>query len=271
MVLARSLNRSLRRLREGALAVANRDLPDAVAAAAGRRQTSATAGSTRSSAQVRDPIRLDTRDEIGQVAEAFNAVHREAVRVAAEQAALRTSVSAMFLNLARRSQTLVDRLIGELDRDRARRGGPEAAGRALPARPPGHPDAPQRREPAGPGRRRLQPRRAASDALLVDVLRAAQSEVEHYTRIEFGTIDRDISVAAHAVNDVVRLVAELFDNATRVLAAGLQPWSSRPAGSATTCCSRSRTAGLGMTDGAAATRSTSGWPSRRAWTWPCSG
>jgi anti-sigma regulatory factor (Ser/Thr protein kinase) len=51
-------------------------------------------------------------------------------------------------------------------------------------------------------------------AALIDVLRAAQSEVEHYTRIEFGMIDRDIEVAAHAVNDMVHLVAELFDNAT---------------------------------------------------------
>src|SRR5690606_1296724 len=53
------------------------------------------------------------------------------------------------------------------------------------------------------------------DALVADALRAAQSEVEHYDRIEFGTVDTDVSVAAGAVNDVVRLVAELFDNATR--------------------------------------------------------
>src|SRR5690606_31356954 len=46
-------------------------------------------------------------------------------------------------------------------------------------------------------------------------LRAAQSEIEHYDRIEFGTIDSDVSVVAVAVNDVVRLSAELFDNATR--------------------------------------------------------
>ena len=42
----------------------------------------------------------------------------------------------------------------------ARRGGPGPAGRAVPARPPGHPDAPQRREPAGARRRRLHPRAA---------------------------------------------------------------------------------------------------------------
>jgi len=39
--------------------------------------------------------------------------------------------------------------------------------------------------------------------------------VELYNRIEFGTVDTDILITALAVNDVVRLVAELLDNATR--------------------------------------------------------
>src|SRR5690606_2786941 len=51
-------------------------------------------------------------------------------------------------------------------------------------------------------------------ASLMDVLRAAQSEVEHYTRIQFTSVDSDIEIAAHAVNDLVHLVAELLDNAT---------------------------------------------------------
>ncbi|HET6211643.1 MAG TPA: nitrate- and nitrite sensing domain-containing protein, partial [Micromonosporaceae bacterium] len=114
LLLARSMARSLGRLREGALGVAQRDLPEAVARL--RDVQSLGENSPEQIAkQVRDPIALTSRDEIGQVGQAFNVVHREAVRVAAEQAALRTSVSAMFLNLARRSQTLVDRMIGELD------------------------------------------------------------------------------------------------------------------------------------------------------------
>src|SRR4029453_11405534 len=72
-------------------------------------------GVDRIIAQTRDPIPVTEQDEFGQVAEAFNMVHREAIRVAAEQAALRTSASTMFLSLARRSQALVDRMIGELD------------------------------------------------------------------------------------------------------------------------------------------------------------
>src|SRR2546423_14219338 len=67
-------------------------------------------------AQIAEPLPVRSRDEFGQVTEAFNAVHLEAVRTAAEQAALRSSVSTMFVNLARRSQILVDRLIGHLDR-----------------------------------------------------------------------------------------------------------------------------------------------------------
>ncbi|MEU7928597.1 sensor histidine kinase [Micromonospora sp. NPDC049801] len=213
VVLARSLNHSLRRLREGALSVANHDLPDAVQ----RLQNMGSVGDggvDEIVRQVRDPIQLNSRDEVGQVASAFNVVHREAVRVAAEQAALRTSVSAMFLNLARRSQTLVDRMIGELD---AIERGEEDPKRLAQLFELDHLATRMRRNDENllvlAGADSAVPRR--DDALVVDVLRAAQSEVELYNRIEFGTVDTDISVAAHAVNDVVRLVAELLDNATR--------------------------------------------------------
>jgi hypothetical protein len=164
--------------------------------------------------QVRDPIRLTNRDEIGQVAQAFNVVHREAVRVAAEQAALRTSVSAMFLNLARRSQALVDRMIGELDQIERGEEDPKRLAQLFEL---DHLATRMRRNDENllvlAGADSSAPRR--EDALVVDALRAAQSEVELYNRIEFGTVDTDISITALAVNDVVRLVAELLDNATR--------------------------------------------------------
>jgi signal transduction histidine kinase len=213
VVLARSLNRSLRRLREGALAVANRDLPDAVAQLRDVRSIG-DGGPDEIVRQVRDAIRLPNRDEVGQVAQAFNVVHREAVRIAAEQAALRTSVSAMFLNLARRSQALVDRMIGELDMIERGEEDPKRLAQLFQL---DHLATRMRRNDENllvlAGADSTAPRR--DDALLVDALRAAQSEVELYNRIEFGTVDTDISVAAHAVNDVVRLVAELLDNATR--------------------------------------------------------
>ena len=213
VVLARSLNLSLRKLREGALAVANRDLPEAVARLRDARNLG-EGGADDIVREVRDPIRLDSRDEIGQVAEAFNVVHREAVRIAAEQAALRTSVSTMFLNLARRSQSLVDRMIGELDMIERTEEDPKRLAQLFEL---DHLATRMRRNDENllvlAGADSSAPRR--EDALMVDALRAAQSEVELYNRIEFGTVDTDISIVALAVNDVVRLVAELLDNATR--------------------------------------------------------
>ncbi|MGK5680810.1 nitrate- and nitrite sensing domain-containing protein [Actinoplanes sp. URMC 104] len=213
VILARSLNMALRRLREGALAVANRDLPDAVARLRDARNLG-EGGADDIVRQVRDPIKLPNRDEIGQVAQAFNVVHREAVRVAAEQAALRTSVSTMFLNLARRSQSLVDRMIGELDQIERTEEDPKRLAQLFEL---DHLATRMRRNDENllvlAGADSSAPRR--EDALLVDALRAAQSEVELYNRVEFGTVDTDISIAALAVNDVVRLVAELLDNATR--------------------------------------------------------
>lgn len=212
-VLARTLTRSLGQLRENALAVAERDLPETVARLSDPR-TLGENTPAELAAQVREPIQLRSRDEIGQVAQAFNVVHRAAVRVAAEQAALRTSVSAMFLNLARRSQSLVDRMISQLDEIERNEEDPKRLARMFTL---DHLATRMRRNDENlltlAGADSSPPR--ADDALVVDVLRAAQSEVEHYDRIEFGTVDSDVSVIASGVNDVVRLIAELFDNATR--------------------------------------------------------
>ena len=211
-LVARSMARSLRELRQGALSVAQFGLPHAV-----NRLRDPTLHQSLTPAQVADqvaePLPVRSRDEFGQVTEAFNAVHLEAVRTAAEQAALRSSVATMFVNLARRSQILVDRLIGHLDRLER---GEEDPDRLAELFQLDHLATRMRRNDenllvlAGADSTRVQREPAA----LIDVLRAAQSEVEHYTRIEFGMIDRDIEVAAHAVNDMVHLVAELFDNAT---------------------------------------------------------
>ncbi len=210
--VARSMNRALRDLRHGALAIAQYGLPQAVARL--RDPSLNTALSPHQVAQqIADPLPVRSKDEFGQVTEAFNAVHLEAVRTAAEQAALRSSVATMFVNLARRSQILVDRLIGHLDRLER---GEEDPDRLAELFQLDHLATRMRRNDenllvlAGADSTRVQREPAA----LIDVLRAAQSEVEHYTRIEFGVIDRDIEIAAHAVNDLVHLVAELFDNAT---------------------------------------------------------
>jgi signal transduction histidine kinase len=211
-IVARSMARSLRELRHGALTVAQFGLPQAVQRL--RDPSLSTQMSPHQVAlQIAEPLPIRSRDEFGQVAEAFNAVHLEAVRTAAEQAALRASVATMFVNLARRSQILVDRLIGHLDRLER---GEEDPDRLAELFQLDHLATRMRRNDenllvlAGADSTRIQ----REPAPLMDVLRAAQSEVEHYTRIEFGMIDRDIEIAAHSVNDMVHLVAELLDNAT---------------------------------------------------------
>jgi signal transduction histidine kinase len=119
----------------------------------------------------------------------------------------------MFVNLARRSQILVDRLIGHLDRLERGEQDPDRLSELFQL---DHLATRMRRNDenllvlAGADSTRIQREPAA----LMDVLRAAQSEVEHYTRVEFSIVDHDIEIAAHAVNDLVHLVAELFDNAT---------------------------------------------------------
>ncbi|MER7168243.1 sensor histidine kinase, partial [Micromonospora sp. NPDC000207] len=211
-LVARSMARSLRELRQGALDIAQHGLPHAVARLRDP-QVTGQLSPTQLANQIAEPLPVRSKDEFGQVTEAFNAVHLEAVRTAAEQAALRASVATMFVNLARRSQILVDRLIGHLDRLER---GEEDPDRLAELFQLDHLATRMRRNDenllvlAGADSTRVQREPAA----LIDVLRAAQSEVEHYTRIEFGVIDRDIEVAAHAVNDLVHLVAELFDNAT---------------------------------------------------------
>jgi hypothetical protein len=159
-----------------------------------------------------EPIDVDSMDEIGEVARAFDQVHREALRLAANEAALRGNVNAMFVNLSRRSQSLVERQIrliddleqGEQDPDRlaslfqmdhlATRMRRNSENLLVLA---GH-DA---------SRRWNQP------VALVDVLRAAVSEIEQYERVTLN-VQPGIAVRGHAVNDVVHLLAELAENAT---------------------------------------------------------
>ncbi|MDG4784458.1 nitrate- and nitrite sensing domain-containing protein [Micromonospora sp. WMMD1102] len=211
-LVARSMARSLRELRHGALSIAQYGLPHAVSRLRDPQMT-AQMSPVQVANQIAEPLPVRSKDEFGQVTEAFNAVHLEAVRTAAEQAALRASVATMFVNLARRSQILVDRLIGHLDRLERGEEDPDRLGELFQL---DHLATRMRRNDenllvlAGADSTRVQREPAA----LIDVLRAAQSEVEHYTRIEFGMVDRDLEVQAAAVNDLVHLVAELFDNAT---------------------------------------------------------
>ncbi|MFE2334990.1 nitrate- and nitrite sensing domain-containing protein [Streptomyces coelicoflavus] len=203
-VVARSMIRSLRRLEDTATKVAQDRLPELV------KQLSET-----------DPQDVDTsvesvgvhsRDEIGRVAAAFDDVHREAVRLAAEQALLRGNVNAMFTNLSRRSQGLIQRQLSLISELESREADPDQLSSLFKL---DHLATRMRRNGenllvlAGeePGRRWTRP------VPLVDVLRAAASEVEQYERIELASVP-STEVAGRVVNDLVHLLAELLENAT---------------------------------------------------------
>jgi signal transduction histidine kinase len=203
-VVARSMIRSLRRLQETATKVAQDRLPELV------KQLSES-----------DPQDVDTsvesvgvhsRDEIGRVAAAFDDVHREAVRLAAEQALLRGNVNAMFTNLSRRSQGLIQRQLSLISELESREADPDQLSSLFKL---DHLATRMRRNGenllvlAGeePGRRWTRP------VPLVDVLRAAASEVEQYERIELASVPTT-EVAGRVVNDLVHLLAELLENAT---------------------------------------------------------
>ncbi|MER0448508.1 nitrate- and nitrite sensing domain-containing protein [Streptomyces sp. Edi4] len=203
-MVARQMSRSMRRLRTAAFDVAEQRLPMLV------DQLSRTEPG-RVDTRV-EPIPIDSTDEIGEVARAFDQVHREAVRLAAEQALLRGNVNAIFTNLSRRNQSLIEgqlTLITDLENNEADPDQLESLFRL------DHLATRMRRNGenllvlAGeePGRRWDQP------VPLVDVLRAASSEVESYERIELSGVP-EAEIHGRAVTDLVHLLAELLENAT---------------------------------------------------------
>lgn len=205
--------RGLRRLRDAAHQVAYERLPEAVT----RLEQAEDLGGL-SPEQFADTapvaVRAAGRDEVAEVAAAFNAVHRSAVRVAAEQALSRLRTGEMFVNLARRGQGLAGRLttaIDELER-------PE--------------EDPQRLEQLFQVDLLVTLLSRVNDSLLVlggrasaqvrlaeeslsSVIQAAGSRVENYQQVQAGWVDDGVAVRADVVDDVVLLLALLLDNAVR--------------------------------------------------------
>ncbi|MEV7809088.1 nitrate- and nitrite sensing domain-containing protein [Microbispora sp. NPDC088329] len=215
-VMARSVVRPLRRLRSEALEIAGHRLPDLV-----QRLRESDSGGP----QHVQPIGVASADEIGEVARAFDEVHREAVRLAGDEARLRSNVNAMFVNLSRRTQTLVERQITLIDGLEQGEQDEERLGNLFKL---DHLATRMRRNSenllvlAGqePARRWSQP------VEITDVLRASLSEVEGYERVALN-FPSDVAIAGQAVNDVIHLMAELVENAlsfsardTRVVVSG---------------------------------------------------
>ncbi|WP_020135138.1 nitrate- and nitrite sensing domain-containing protein [Streptomyces sp. 351MFTsu5.1] len=202
--VARTMSTSMRRLSASAHEIAEQRLPALLT-----QLTRAIPGRVESEVA---PIPITTTDEIGEVARAFDHVHREAVRLAAEQALLRANINTIFSNLARRNQSLIERQLALITNLEGKEADPDQLANLFKL---DHLATRVRRNGENllvlggetPAQQWNQP------LPLVDVIRAAASEVEQYERIELSGVP-ETEIHGRAVTDLVHLLAELLENAT---------------------------------------------------------
>jgi len=201
-VVALSLVRPLRRLRDSALRVAHDDLA--------REIEQVRAGGDPGPIA---PIPVHTSEEVGQVAHAVDELHEQAVLLAGEQSRLQLQVGDMFETLSRRSRSLVDQQLSLIDRLERDEEDPERLESLFRL---DHLAARMRRNGANllvlAGAK--VPREQAEPVPVSAIINAAASEVEDYTRVVTATVP-DSEVAGSVAGDLVHLVAELLDNALR--------------------------------------------------------
>ncbi|GIH06430.1 hypothetical protein Rhe02_44970 [Rhizocola hellebori] len=203
VAIGRRMVFSLRSLREQALQIAHHQLPSVIG--------QLRAMPTKAPPLRVEPIVVRVHDEVGEVAEAFTAVHRSAVRLAAEQANMRRNVNEIFIKLARRSQALVERQLRLLDTMESAETDPDRLSNLFSL---DHLATRLRRNDenllvladGGTTRGMGQPVDLNTVAL------AATAEIERYTMVQTEIVD-SVYIAGYAVTDLVHLVAELLENA----------------------------------------------------------
>ncbi|MFD4631105.1 nitrate- and nitrite sensing domain-containing protein [Streptomyces sp. NPDC058284] len=202
--IGRGLVVELVSLRNGALEIAHRKLPEAM-----RRLRAGEEIDIRAEA----PPGPAAEDETGQVSQALDTVHRAALRAAIERAELASGISGVFVNLARRTQVLVHRQLSLLDSMERRADDPDELSDLfrldhLTTRMRRHAESLIILSGAAPGRAWRMP------VSLTNVVRAAVSEVEDYARVEVRQLPA-ASVIGTAVADLTHLLAELVENAAQ--------------------------------------------------------
>lgn len=202
--VARSMITPLNRLRWAALQVAETDLPEEVA----QLRTGASPEEVPL-----EPMPVDSEEEVGQLARAIDDIHGQALRLASDQAQMRSQVNDMFETLARRSKSLVDHQLSLIEAMEYDEKDPRLLENLFRL---DHLAARMRRNGdnllilAGTKQRRSK----SAPVEIADVLRAAISEVEDYERVKLGATPRGALVEP-AASDLAHLFAELLDNALR--------------------------------------------------------
>ncbi|MEV0393149.1 sensor histidine kinase [Polymorphospora rubra] len=163
--------------------------------------------------QVRlDPVDVDGRDEIGDLARAFDRVQGTAARLVERQVASRRNVAQMFGHVGRRTQNLVGRQIALIDRLEHDETDPTRLQHLYRL---DHVSSRLRRSASSLV---VLSGSAGADAFvaplpLANVVRLALGEIEDYPRVDVR-VPPDITVAPGAIGDLVLALAELMENAT---------------------------------------------------------
>src|SRR5579862_6311952 len=199
IAVARSVLRPLGRLRAGVV-----ELPEVV-----RRISE---GHTQGRLPAVKPVDHDSSGELGEAARAFDQMRTQTLRMAANEASVRGTLSTMFTNLSRRSQSLVERqirLIESLEQAEHDPGHLASLAKMNRIAARMHRSSQNLLVLAG----HELPNRWNQPVALGGVIRAAMSEIEDHERISLSG-QPDIAVRGPAVNDVAHLLAELTENAT---------------------------------------------------------
>lgn len=204
-LLARSIRTSLGRVEHRATNIATVELPSIVA-------MMRTQGDLAQVPTIEE-IPVETRDEIGRLSAAFNELHRTAVQLASEQAMSRAVVAHMFVNLGRRNQKLLMRMLQSLDELEQHESDPDRLAKIynidhLATRMRRNAESLLILADADVARRFTGP------VLVSELLRSTMSEVEEFERIRLNVMD-DAEIVGDAAADLAHLLSELTENAAR--------------------------------------------------------
>lgn len=203
-LIGRSMSRGIGEVTRAADTIAHKDLIDLLD----------TLRSPNSDPASIAPLDLDTdrEDEIGDLARSFAGLHSSLIEVAGRQMeALRQGVSSIFITLARRNSSLVDRQLALLDELEDREEDPKTLSGFYQI---DHLATRMRRNAesllvlAGSE----SPRIWAKATDMADVVRAAVGEVDEFQRIDVLALE-PAKLSGGAVSDVSHLLAELLENA----------------------------------------------------------
>ncbi|MEV0453661.1 sensor histidine kinase [Catellatospora methionotrophica] len=217
--VGRRTARSLERLRDQATGIAQTGLPQAVAALAAHPSE---ALADRPAGDARTAVLLDIvgNDEVAAVAKSFNHIVATALDQATALVSARDEVTRLIVDLGRRQQILIDALLSRIDAAERQETDTDRLERLFQI---DHLAARMLRYNRNLLRLGGVPIAVtySAPASLSDVLTAATSHVEGYTRTTITYVD-EILIRPPAIAAVVQALAELIDNALTYSHVGVQ-------------------------------------------------